>query len=62
MWIASDSGMQCGVIDSGALGMLDDSDLIASAAANEKTIASRREFEARRFAPWTPVEVTSPLA
>lgn len=54
--------MQCGVIDSGALGMLDDSDLIASAAANEKTIASRREFEARRFAPWTPVEVTSPLA
>ena len=31
-------------------------------ARREKTIASRRELDARRFAPWTPVEATSPHA
>ena len=36
--------------------------LISAAALRPKTAPSKSEFDARRFAPWTPLDATSPTA
>ena len=36
--------------------------MMASAALRPMTSPSVREFEARRLAPWTPVQAASPTA